>query len=119
MYPIAPWHCSAALAVVSAASSALLFAAIFRILPDAEIAWRDVWLGSFVTSFLFSVGKYLIGLYLGSRAAASSLGAAGALLGLLFWVYYSAQIFLFGAALTKTHFDHLRARRGLKPTVMP
>jgi membrane protein len=82
---------------------ALLFAAIFRILPDAEIAWRDVWLGSFVTSFLFSVGKYLIGLYLGHSTLTSPFGSAGSLVLIILWVYYASLILLFGAEFTRVH----------------
>ena len=82
---------------------ALLFAAIFRILPDAEIAWRDVWLGSVVTSFLFSVGKYVIGLYLGSTPLTSSFGSAGSLVLIILWVYYASLILLFGAEFTRVY----------------
>ena len=82
---------------------ALLFAAIFRILPDAEIAWRDVWLGSFVTSFLFSVGKYVIGLYLGRSSLTSPFGSAGSLVLIILWVYYASLILLFGAEFTRVH----------------
>ncbi len=72
----------------------LLFAMIYKFLPDARIAWSDVWLGAAVTALLFSIGKSLIGLYLGHSAMASTFGAAGSLAVLLFWFYYSAQIFL-------------------------
>jgi membrane protein len=89
--------------IISVALLAVLFAAIFKFLPATPVAWRDVEFGAIVTAVLFEAGKFLIGMYLGSSAALSSLGAAGALLALLFWVYYSAQIFLFGAALTKAH----------------
>ncbi|MDQ6893585.1 MAG: YihY/virulence factor BrkB family protein [Acidobacteriota bacterium] len=82
---------------------ALLFAAIFRILPDAEIAWRDVWLGSIVTSFLFSVGKYLIGLYLGRSSLTSPFGSAGSLVLIILWVYYASLILLFGAEFTRVY----------------
>jgi membrane protein len=78
----------------------LLFAMIFRWLPEADLAWSDVWVGAAVTALLFSVGKYLIGLYLGKAAVGSAYGAAGAFVVLLVWVYYSAQIVLFGAELT-------------------
>jgi membrane protein len=81
----------------------LLFAMIYKFLPDARIAWRDVWLGSAVTALLFTIGKSLIGFYLGHSAMASTFGAAGSLAVLLFWFYYSAQIFLFGAELTKAY----------------
>ena len=86
---------------VSVALLAALFAGIFKFLPATPVSWRDVKFGAIVTAILFEAGKFLIGMYLGSSTAVTSLGAAGALLGLLFWVYYSSQIFLFGAALTK------------------
>lgn len=79
----------------------LLFALIYKILPDVEIAWRDVWLGAAVTSLLFNVGKFLIGLYLGSSTVGSAYGAAGSFVVLLIWVNYSAQILLFGAEFTQ------------------
>lgn len=79
----------------------LLFAAIYKVLPDHPIAWYDVWIGALATSFLFTVGKTAIGIYIGSSQVASSYGAAGALVIVLLWVYYSAQIFLFGAEFTK------------------
>jgi membrane protein len=89
--------------VISIGVITVLFALIFKFLPDAEIAWRDVWLGAFVTAVLFSLGKFLIGLYLGNSAVASSFGAAGSLVLLLIWIYYSAQILLFGAELTQVY----------------
>ncbi len=79
----------------------LLFAAIYKVLPDKSIEWYDVWIGALATAFLFTVGKTAIGLYIGSSQVASSYGAAGALVIVLLWVYYSAQIFLFGAEFTK------------------
>ena len=89
--------------VISIGIITVLFALIFKFLPDAEIAWRDVWLGAFVTAVLFSFGKFLIGLYLGNSAVASSFGAAGSLVLLLVWIYYSAQILLFGAEFTQVY----------------
>ena len=89
--------------IISIAAITVLFALIYKILPDAEIAWRDVWLGAFVTSVLFSIGKTLIGLYLGNSAIASSFGAAGSLVLLLVWIYYSAQILFFGAEFTQVY----------------
>ena len=77
-----------------------LFAAIYRIMPRAEIAWGDVWVGAIVTALLFTIGKSLIGLYLGKSAVTSGFGAAGSMVVLLVWVYYSAQIFLLGAEFT-------------------
>jgi membrane protein len=81
----------------------LLFAMIFRYLPDAKIAWRDVWTGAALTAILFLIGKFLLGLYLGSGAAGSAYGAASSLVTLLLWVFYSAQILLFGAEFTKVY----------------
>jgi membrane protein len=78
-----------------------LFAMIYKVLPDVSIPWRDVWFGSFITAVMFSIGKLLIGLYLGSSNVASAYGAAGALVIVLMWVYYSSQIFLFGAEITR------------------
>jgi membrane protein len=77
-----------------------LFAAIYKIMPRAKIAWRDVWTGAIVTALLFTMGKFLIGLYLGKSGITSGFGAAGSLVVLLVWVYYSAQIFLLGAEFT-------------------
>jgi membrane protein len=77
-----------------------LFAAIYKIMPRAEIAWRDVWIGAVVTALLFTIGKFLIGLYLGKSGVTSGFGAAGSMVVLLVWVYYSAQIFLLGAEFT-------------------
>lgn len=81
----------------------VLFAMMFKILPDASIRWRDVWLGAAVTSLLFTIGKYLIGLYLGRSSVASPYGAAGSLIVILLWVYYSAQILYFGAEFTHAY----------------
>ena len=77
------------------------FGLIFKLLPDVKVAWRDVWLGAAVTSLFFTIGKLLIGLYLGRSAVASAYGAAGSLVVIVVWVYYSAQILLFGAEFTK------------------
>ncbi|ELR69257.1 Ribonuclease BN [Fulvivirga imtechensis AK7] len=78
----------------------LIFAMIFKILPDARIMWRSVWVGAFVTTLLFALGKYLIGFYLGTSSIGSAYGAAGSLVLLLIWVYYSSLIVLFGAEFT-------------------
>jgi membrane protein len=86
---------------VSLAVITVLFAMIFRFLPDVKIAWRDVWFGAAVTSLLFTVGKYLIGLYLGNSSVATVYGAAGSLVILLLWTYYSSQILFFGAEVTE------------------
>ena len=90
----------------------LLFALIFRVLPDLDIAWRDVWFGALFTALLFVVGKLVLGLYLGKAAVGSSYGAAGSLVVLLLWVYYSAQILFFGAEFTQVYARRLGSREG-------
>ncbi len=92
----------------------VLFAMIYKFLPNVSIRWRDVWIGALVTSLLFSLGKFGIGLYLGKASVESSYGAAGALVVLLVWVYYSAQIFLLGAEFTKVFAQHEGSRQPLK-----
>lgn len=81
----------------------LVFALVFKLLPDAIVRWRDVWVGSLVTSFLFILGKELIGIYLGQSDISSTYGAAGSLVFLLIWIYYSTVIFLVGAEFTKAY----------------
>lgn len=89
--------------VVSLLVITVLFALMYKILPSVKIAWRHVWLGAVVTALLFAIGKFLIGLYIGKSSIASSYGAAGALVVLLVWVYFSAQIFLLGAEFTRAY----------------
>jgi membrane protein len=91
----------------------LLFAVIFKFLPDAEIRWRDVWIGAAMTAIFFAIGKWALGLYLGSGSAASAYGAASSLITLLLWVYYSSQILLFGAEFTQVYAN--RAGREIEP----
>jgi membrane protein len=91
----------------------LLFALIFKFLPDVKIQWRDVWIGALMTAIFFAIGKWALGLYLGSGAAASAYGAASSLITLLLWIYYSSQILLFGAEFTQVY--AARAGRGLVP----
>src|SRR5205823_12361622 len=81
----------------------VLFALLFKFLPDTPVAWGDVWLGAAVTALLFTAGKLLIGLYLGSSGIGSTYGAAGSLAVFLVWVYYSAQVFFLGAEFTALH----------------
>ena len=92
----------------------VLFAMIFKFLPDVEIQWRDVWIGAVMTAMLFGIGKWLLGFYLGSGAAGSAYGAASSLITLLLWVYYSSQILLFGAEFTQVY--AARAGRAFEPT---
>lgn len=80
--------------------STAIFAMIYKLMPRAQVRWKDVWIGALVTSVLFTIGKYLIGLYIGTSGIASGFGAAGSIAVILVWVYYSAQIFLIGAEFT-------------------
>ena len=96
--------------LVSFAAIAILFALIFRYVPDKTIAWREVRLGAMATAFLFTIGKALIGLYLGKASVGSAYGAAGSLIVVIVWVYYSSQIFFFGA-----EFTHQLAKRQSPP----
>jgi membrane protein len=88
---------------LSFALMTLLFAAIYKVIPRVRIAWRDVWVGAAVTSALFAIGKVLIGLYIGRSSVASAFGAAGSLVVLMVWVYYSSQVFLLGAEFTRLY----------------
>jgi membrane protein len=92
----------------------MLFAMIFKFLPDAKIQWRDVWIGAAMTALFFGVGKWALGLYLGSGAASSAYGAASSLITLLLWIYYSSQILLFGAEFTQVYAN--QAGRRVEPS---
>jgi membrane protein len=90
----------------------MLFATIYRILPDVRISWRDVWIGAAATSLLFNLGKSLIGLYLGTASVGSVFGAAGSVVIILVWVYYSASVFLLGAEFTEIFARRWGSRSG-------
>ena len=92
----------------------LLFALIFKVIPDAKVQWRDVWLGAAVTSLLFTIGKQLLGIYLGRAAVGSSYGAAGSIIALVVWVYYATQILFVGAEFTQVQARHRGA--AIQPT---
>ena len=96
--------------VITLAIVTVLFALIFKFLPDAKIAWSDVWVGALLTAVLFSVGKLLIGLYLGKASIGSAYGAAGSLVVLLVWIYYSSLILFFGAELTQVYAKQFGSR---------
>jgi membrane protein len=81
--------------------AALLFAAIFRILPDVDISWREVWMGAAITATLFVLGRFLIGIYLGTSNFTGRYGSAGAVMAIIVWIYYSAQILFIGAVFTR------------------
>jgi membrane protein len=93
---------------------ALLFASIYKVLPDVALSWQDVAVGGVLTAILFDFGKFLIGFYIGRTAIADRFGPAGALVVVLLWVYYSAQLFLFGAEFTKIYSKYHGSSRGVK-----
>lgn len=105
-FPIPPGLANFVNFVISFGLLTVLFAAVFKVLPDVVIRWRDVWIGAAMTAFLFAVGKSFIGLYLGHTSTTSIFGAAGSLVALLFWVYFSAQIFFVGAEFTQVYARH-------------
>jgi membrane protein len=96
-----------------------LFAMIYKMLPRVRIAWRDVWIGAAVTALLFTAGKFLIGLYIGKSGVSSGFGAAGSVVVLLVWVYYSSQIFLLGAEFTAIYTYRHGSLRGVAPPGAP
>jgi membrane protein len=98
--------------VVSLAFITVLFAMMYKLLPDDDLRWGDVWVGAAFTAVLFTLGKFLIGFYLGQTSTASSFGAAGALVVLLVWVYYSAQILLYGAEVTRLYAERFGSKKG-------
>ena len=101
--------------VLSFALTSAVFAMIYKLMPRVQVSWRDVMTGALVTAFLFTVGKHLIGLYIGTSGITSGFGAAGSLVVVLVWVYYSAQIFLLGAEFTWAY-SHAWGSRRIKPT---
>jgi len=108
--------------VTSAGVITVLFALMFKFLPDVEIAWRDVWFGAFVTAVLFVIGKFGIGLYLSMSDVGSAYGAAGSLIVILAWIYYSALILFFGAEITQaraTEQGRSPRAEGMKPPTRP
>ena len=110
---IAPWLPAVAFVLntlLSVSVTFLLFALIYRMLPDFAIPWREVWFGAAISTLLFHVGRWAIGAYVANAELASSFGAATALVVILVWVYYSAQIFLFGATITKVVSERRRPR---------
>jgi membrane protein len=98
--------------VLSLCFITLLFAMIFKFLPNTKIAWSDVWIGAALTSLLFTAGKFVIGFYIGKSVSASAYGAAGSLVVVVAWIYYSALILYFGAEFTRVYTNRLGSRRG-------
>ena len=105
--------------IVALGVISVLFALIYRFLPDVRLLWRDVWVGSFMTAVLFTIGKQILALYLGRTSTASSYGAAGSVVVLLLWVYYSAQIVLFGAELTRVYTERVHGKPPVEPFAQP
>jgi membrane protein len=103
-------------AVIGLAMTALVFALIFKVVPDARVSWHDVWAGALVTSALFTIGRLALGAYLGREGGDSAYGAAGSVLALLAWVYYTAQLVLLGAEFT--HVWSGQARRTAAVTIV-
>ncbi|WED42379.1 YihY/virulence factor BrkB family protein [Legionella cardiaca] len=100
--------------LISIAAITLLFAMIFKIIPDVSLQWRDVWLGAFFTALLFTIGKFLLGLYLSHSNLAQGFGPSAALIIILVWIYYSAQILFTGAEFTKVYY--LQKRKKIRPS---
>ncbi len=105
--------------IVSLGLITVIFALIYKTMPSIRVHWREVWIGAAVTAVLFTIGKFLIGLYLGKADVASAFGAAGSLAILMVWVYYSAQIFLFGAEFTRVHSHATRPAVEAKAAAVP
>ena len=107
------WYALAALsnAVAAFAMVTAMLAVIYKVMPRARVQWRDVWTGALFTAMLFSFGRYLIGLYIGRSGVVTGFGAAGSLVVMLLWVYYSAQIFLLGAEFTWVYANHFGSRK--------
>ena len=101
--------------LVSFVAITVMFAIMFKLLPDTDVEWRDVWLGAGITAALFELGKLLIGIYVGKLALASTYGAAASLVILLIWVYYSSQIVLLGAEFTHCYANRYRRQEAATP----
>jgi membrane protein len=105
--------------VLSFALLTLLFALVFKVLPDVDIVWTDVWIGAVITALLFILGKFLLGLYLGRSTISSAYGAAGSLVVILLWVYYSAQILFLGAEFTQVYANRFGSKVAPHPRPKP
>src|SRR5204862_4201980 len=111
------WGLHAIDVFLSFALTTVLFAMIYKVIPRARIAWRDGWVGAAVTAALFATGKWLIGRYIGRSSTASAFGAAGSLVVLMLWVYYSSQIFLLGAEFTRLYAEEHGSRSAIAERV--
>jgi membrane protein len=110
LLPVPPFFIEVCDFVLSFLLITLLFAVVYKVLPDVEIAWTDVWVGSAITAILFTLGKFLFGMYLARSSIRSAYGAASSLAIILMWVYYSAQVFLIGAELTRAYANRYGSR---------
>ncbi len=117
--PFNAWVAEAINLAISLTAGTVMFGLIFKVLPDVEIAWRDVWVGALVTAILFSIGKFLFGLYIGYSAIGSAYGAIGSILVLLLWAYYSAQIFFLGAEFTQCYARRCGSKSAPQPPPAP
>ncbi|HZE21606.1 MAG TPA: YihY/virulence factor BrkB family protein, partial [Desulfobaccales bacterium] len=108
--PLPPFFMRSADFFISICLITLLFALIYKVLPDVDIAWTDVWIGSIITAILFTFGKFLFGMYLGRSSITSAYGAASSLVVVLMWVYYSAQVFFIGAEMTQVYANRYGSR---------
>lgn len=102
-FPVGPAFWQAADLLLSFGVITMVFGLLYKVMPDTQVPWRDAWMGALLTALLFSAGKSLIGLYLGASAITSTYGAAGSIIVVLIWVYYSSQIVLFGAEFTRAY----------------
>jgi membrane protein len=114
-----PWLLNVANTVLSLVVTTFMFAVMFKLLPDVRIAWRNLWIGAAVTALLFILGKSLIGFYLGHSAVASAYGAAGSLVVILLWIYFSAQIVFLGAEFVKVYSRRFGTRVVPEVTAVP
>ncbi|MFO1499152.1 MAG: YihY/virulence factor BrkB family protein [Verrucomicrobiota bacterium] len=117
--PMSEWVAQALHLGISLGVVTLLFAMVFKVLPDAKVRWRDVWVGAIGTSLLFTVGKFLIGLYLGRESVSSTYGAAGSAAIILLWVYYSSLILFFGAEFTQVYAKQTGSRIAPSANAVP
>ena len=112
---IAPYLPEGALQIAGSAASfaviSVLFAMMFKWLPDTRVEWRDVWLGAILTAVLFELGKFVIGFYIGKQGLESTYGAAASIVVVLIWIYYSAQLVLMGAEFTRVYAQHYGSHR--------
>lgn len=119
LLPLGEWFWQIVNLIISVGVITLLFALIFQVLPDVDIAWKDVWIGALFTSILFNIGKFVLSYYLGTAAVTSGYGAAGSLIVILLWVYYSSQILFLGAEFTQVYARRFGSKITANQTAYP